>query len=252
MLIGSLVCCAAIYGYAKLVGVRRGPLPTGLGWLAYSTIWPGIVTRPFAQRRPADRTAALSLMAKGTAVAAGALAGWILLWHSDIGPALRGWLGIAVILGTFHLGGSDVITGGLRLTGFAVRRLFDAPLRSRSLREFWSLRWNLAFVQMNQVVFMPALRRRFGRHATVAAFLLSGLLHELAISFPVGAGYGTPTLYFAMHAAATGAEGKLRVSRWPGWAGRLWTWAWLLLPLPLLFHQAFRDALVLPLVGGTR
>ncbi|GIH11044.1 hypothetical protein Rhe02_91110 [Rhizocola hellebori] len=252
MLIGSLVCCAAIYAFAKLVGLWRGPLPTGLGLLAYSTIWPGVATRPFAQRRPANRTAAFSLMAQGTAVMAGAVTCWIMLWHSDIGPFARGWLGIAVILCTFHLGLSDVVTGGLRLNGFAVRRLFDAPLRSRSLREFWSLRWNHAFVQMNQVVFMPALRRRFGRHAAVAAFLLSGLLHELAISFPVGAGYGTPTLYFALHAAATNAEGRLKVLRWHPWARRLWTWAWLLLPLPLLFHRAFRDALVLPLVGGTR
>ena len=44
------------------------------------------------------------------------------------------------------------------------------------------MRWNHAFVQMNQVVFMPLLRRWFGRHAVAAAFLLSGLLHELAIS----------------------------------------------------------------------
>jgi alginate O-acetyltransferase complex protein AlgI len=59
-------------------------------------------------------------------------------------------------------------------------------------------------------------------------------------------------LYFVLHATATGAEGRLRIARWRPWAARLWTWAWLLIPLPLLFHQAFRDALVLPLVGGTR
>jgi hypothetical protein len=32
--------------------------------------------------------------------------------------------------------------------------------------------------------------------AHLAAFAVSGLLHELAISLPVGAGYGGPTAYF--------------------------------------------------------
>jgi hypothetical protein len=54
-----------------------------------------------------------------------------------------------------------------------------------------------------------------------------------------------------MHAFATTVEGRLRVHRWPAALARLWTWAWLLIPLPLLFTRAFRDALVLPLFGGT-
>ncbi len=53
--------------------------------------------------------------------------------------------------------------------------------------------------------------------------------------------------YFAVHAVLTQAEPRLRVAHWPGPLARLWTWAWLLLPLPLLFHSAFRDALVVPL-----
>lgn len=36
------------------------------------------------------------------------------------------------------------------------------------------------------------------RRAFFAAFLFSGVLHEVAITFPVGIGYGLPTLYFAI------------------------------------------------------
>jgi alginate O-acetyltransferase complex protein AlgI len=162
-----------------------------------------------------------------------------------------GWLGIAVILITFHLGLSDVVTGSLRWSGYPVRRLFADPLTSRSLGEFWTTRWNVAFVEMNQVVVVPFLRRFLGRYARAGAFVVSGLLHELAISLPVRAGFGLPTLYFAIHALATGLEPRLRVRRWPSLPARVWTWSLVLAPLPLLFHGPFRDALVLPLFGGS-
>jgi alginate O-acetyltransferase complex protein AlgI len=176
---------------------------------------------------------------------------WVLLATADLPAGVRGWLGVFVILATVHLGLCDVLSGTLRFAGYPVRRLFVDPLASRTLREFWSLRWNTAFVELNQVVFMPWLRAHLGRGAYAGAFVLSGLLHELAISLPVRAGFGLPTVYFALQALATGAEHRLRVRRWPAPLGRLWTWAWLLLPLPLLFHRAFRDALVLPLFGGS-
>jgi alginate O-acetyltransferase complex protein AlgI len=128
----------------------------------------------------------------------------------------------------------------------------ERGVRSRSLREFWSSRWNAAFVEMNQVIIMPALRPRLGRSAASAAFVISGLMHEVAISLPVGQGFGIPTLYFTLHGAATVSEQRIGVHRWPAWLARLWTWALVLVPLPLLFHSAFRDALVLPLFGVKR
>ncbi|MFC7483623.1 hypothetical protein ACFQX7_31410 [Luedemannella flava] len=100
---------------------------------------------------------------------------------------------------------------------------------------------------MNHVVFAPLARRWFGRHAGVALFALSGLLHEAAISLPVMAGFGGPTTYFLLHAAAVRAEARLGVARWPRPLARLWTWGWVLVPLPLLFHTPFRDGLVVPL-----
>ncbi|GAA1781735.1 hypothetical protein GCM10009682_00030 [Luedemannella flava] len=111
----------------------------------------------------------------------------------------------------------------------------------------WLQPSSTAFVEMNHVVFAPLARRWFGRHAGVALFALSGLLHEAAISLPVMAGFGGPTTYFLLHAAAVRAEARLGVARWPRPLARLWTWGWVLVPLPLLFHTPFRDGLVVPL-----
>jgi alginate O-acetyltransferase complex protein AlgI len=69
----------------------------------------------------------------------------------------------------------------------------------------------------------------------------------LAISVPVLAGFGGPMAYFALHALLTRIERHLRIAHWPAPLARLWTWVWVLAPLPLLFHTPFRDALVIPL-----
>jgi alginate O-acetyltransferase complex protein AlgI len=245
----AFLAVVAVYAAAKSVATLRGPHPS-LGPLAvFLTIWPGMRTEPFAYRGRSDG-AAWRLVVRGLVVGGLGMVAWVLLATADLPAGVRGWLGVFVILATVHLGLCDVLSGTLRFAGYPVCRLFVDPLASRTLREFWSLRWNTAFVEMNQVVFMPWLRAHLGRGAHVGAFVLSGLLHELAISLPVRAGFGLPTVYFALQAVATGVEHRLRVRQWPAPLGRLWTWTWLLLPLPLLFHRAFRDALVLPLFGG--
>jgi hypothetical protein len=85
------------------------------------------------------------------------------------------------------------------------------------------------------------------------SFLFSGLLHELAISVPVEAGYGLPLLYFTLHGGLVLLERRLEgtaaaLPRW-GWLGRAWTCGWLVLPLPILFHRPFLAGVVWPLIG---
>jgi alginate O-acetyltransferase complex protein AlgI len=248
-----VIAVVVIYGSVKAVALVRGPVPASGALALFLTIWPGVRTEPFTLRQRPDPDG-LRVVAQGAATALLGLACWVALAHAAAGlpRGVVGWLGVFVVLLTLHLGLSDVVSGGLRWAGYPVRRLFRSPLASRSLREFWSSRWNSAFVEMNQVIIMPVLRRRLGRWAVPATFLVSGLLHEVAISLPGGQGFGRPTLYFALHAAATVGERRIGVHRWPGWLARLWTWALVLVPLPLLFHSAFRDALILPMFGVTR
>jgi alginate O-acetyltransferase complex protein AlgI len=140
------------------------------------------------------------------------------------------------------------------LWGVDARPLFKAPLVSKSLTEFWGKRWNLAFVEMTAIGIYRPLYRKVGRPVAIfTAFLFSGLLHEMAISVPVKAGYGLPLLYFSLHGLLVLAEGRLERGGFSiqrlGWWSRVWTLGWLALPLPLLFHWPFLRGVVWPLVG---
>ena len=136
-----------------------------------------------------------------------------------------------------HFGFADILPWLLRACGFAAPPLFNRPWAARSLDDFWSHRWNLAFVEMNRLLFLKPFRRWFGRrHAITATFILSGLFHEAALSFPAGAGWGDPLLYFSLHAVLIHLRG----------IGRFATWLFILVPLPLLFHASFRGTFVVP------
>jgi hypothetical protein len=182
--------------------------------LAFTTLWPGMRPHVFAHTR--------SL----------ALATVVLL------PALSL---------TLHFGVFGVLAGLWRCAGASTARLFRNPLRSRSLAEFWSERWNLAFSEMTAVAVYRPVAAGLGRNAgLLAAFVASGLAHEAAISLPVRAGYGLPLLYFVLHGVLVLVE-----QRWDpplAWA-RLWTLGTLALPLPLLFHPPFLRGIVWPFLA---
>jgi D-alanyl-lipoteichoic acid acyltransferase DltB (MBOAT superfamily) len=168
-------------------------------------------------------------------------------WLSTI-PLL---VGISLLL---HFGLFNVLAGMWRALGVDCRPLFRAPLLSTSLNEFWSRRWNLAFSEMTALAVYRPLSAFLGRKpALAAAFIASGLVHELAISVPVCAGYGLPMSYFLLHGLLVLFENSLErrqlpISRHP-WAGRLWVRFWLVVPLPILFHRPFLSGIVWPLIG---
>lgn len=142
-----------------------------------------------------------------------------------------------------HFGFFNILAGIWRWFGVPVGNLFNAPFKAVTLAEFWGRRWNIAFVEMTALAIYRPMKKRFGEGAAkAAAFLFSGLAHELAISVPVNAGYGLPTTYFGIQALAMAYEKKRRLK------GRIWTAAWILIPLPLLFHPAFIKEIILPLI----
>ena len=100
---------------------------------------------------------------------------------------------------------------------------------------------------MNRLLFQPLLASRLSKKQTVfALFLVSGILHELALSFPVSAGWGGPLLYFGIQGFGMQFEKRRELSK-KSWS-RLWTWTIILLPAPLLFHSKLREVLMLPLI----
>ena len=122
----------------------------------------------------------------------------------------------------------DLVAGTqTALTGVRAMRPFDAPLtRSRSLREFWSRRWNVpAQRALRRVAYDPIRASSNPRWvATVATFALSALMHEWVcwIAF-LGSGEGTlpegfvagaQTAYFLAQAVAVAVERAVE-RKWP-------------------------------------
>jgi hypothetical protein len=85
----------------------------------------------------------------------------------------------------------------------------------------------------------------------MAGFALSGLLHQMAISVPVRAGFGLPLCYFLLHGVLVLVERTLsrRGHALSGWARRAWTIFWVVVPLPILFHRPFLAGVIWPLIG---
>jgi alginate O-acetyltransferase complex protein AlgI len=226
----------------KLVGLAKRGRPKGAGLLAFLFAWPGVIPDIFRDRRTAQAIDPVSFLAAWTRMGLGAACVLLLaIYTPRIPEPILGLAGIAVILLTLHLGVCGLLPWLLRWAGFGVPLLFDRPWAARTLSEFWGRRWNLVFVEMNCRLFLTPLHRNFGPNGSrLALFAISGLLHELALSYPAGGGWGLPLGYFLLQGVLVRVEERFRV------ANRAWTWFWLVAPAPWLFHEPFRRNLIVP------
>ncbi len=222
------------------------------GLLLYFTIWPGVELRAFRERVPRsgygedDRDKQRDLFRGAGCFVAGAALLIGVAWNAEnLNFEVRTWLVFAALLLLVHFGLGAMLPWFVRQLGFAVGPLFRAPERAQSLADFWSRRWNLPFVEMDRLLFLRPLRKRLGaRGALIGVFALSGLLHELGVSYPALAGWGGPLIYFLI-------QGVLVVfiePHLPPLAKRIGAWLAILVPLPLLFHAPFRAELIEPLI----
>lgn len=237
-----LVIVTGLFVTMKLLVLARTGLPRAY-WPAF-VMWPGMRTTPFAKRREADERGAHALIEKGLR---NVVIGAVLLFLARMldSRAVATILAMPALSLILHFGIFDIVAGVYRFRGIPVAELFRSPLLSRSLSEFWGRRWNAGFSEMMSILVDRPLRAHVGRNgALMASFLASGLLHELAISVPVNAGYGLPTAYFLLQGALVAIE--RRIGRAPG---HLWTIFWLAAPLPLLFHPPFVREVIWLLVG---
>jgi alginate O-acetyltransferase complex protein AlgI len=163
-----------------------------------------------------------------------------------IDPILTGWIGMVGMILILHFGVFALLSVGWRALRVHARPIMDAPLRSTSVAEFWGRRWNGAFNDLALgLVFQPVARRIGVTAATLSAFTVSGLVHELVISLPAGAGYGLPTGYFVLQGLAVLAQRKSAALRGniPGW---LFTMIIVAAPAFWLFHPPFVSRVILP------
>ena len=252
MLAFIVIGLAAMKAIVSVDTVRAGSprLPLRV-WLCFAVGWIGMRPDDFVVRVDRPPVGAGALLWSGlTSLVIGLVCLLLARQHGArtvIATALF-LIGFSFVI---HFGLLDLVASGWRALGVGCRKPFRAPILAESLNEFWSRRWNLPFSEMVSVSVARPLRAPLGRGGGMfAGFLVSGILHELAISVPVDAGYGGPLVYFALHGVAVVGERYLQrhTPGVGGWKGRLWTLLWLIVPLPLLFHEPFLRGVVWPLL----
>jgi len=251
------IILALLYAMKAIAAVEacaRGEVPLPfLAWICFAVGWFGMRPSLFHSLGGRPLPGSLRLIRAGIVrIIPGAIlvtASWG-VWRSPFsaghGSWLRPLLTVPLMVGLslmFHFGLFNVVTGLWRAVGVDAEPLFRAPFASKTLAEFWSRRWNIGFSEMTSLAVYLPLRRKLGAPlAVMVSFGCSGVLHEIAISLPVNAGFGLPLLYFLIQGASMVVQRHVRRSR-------LWTLATLILPLPLLFHTPFLNGVVWPLIG---
>lgn len=224
-------------------------------WLCFSLFWVGMDPGPFRTERRCYRKISGKAVLYGVlciVIGWGLLSGCAILLNSGSFYSVCGLLGLAGCSLILHFGFLRLLTVFWHACGVCVRPLFHSPWKSRSLSAFWGRNWNMAFIEMTNISIYGPLSRKLNRTiALPVVFLISGLFHEVAISLPVESGYGKPLLYFMIQGALVSFEKQIAGKR-PDFLkryGRIWTFAILFLPLPLLFPPAFIGKIVFPFLS---
>ena len=213
--------------------------------------WPGLSLRPFLVadcRGPSKSWIVWGVV--NVCVGGGLLWGVTRFAGRYGNDELQVWTGLIGMSLLMHFGVIQVVAGLWRRAGVPVPKLWDSPLKSATLAEFWSRRWNRAFHEFVRDQVCRPLRDHIGSNTALAAgFLYSGLVHELVLSLPARGGYGMPTAYFGLQGLGVWCQRRFDLLKRPvvGW---LWTLGMVLLPLPLVFHEPFRREVVLPFLAA--
>ena len=207
--------------------------------LAYLFAWPGMDADAFLGRRTRVTRANWR---EWFAAIAKPVSGGILLFavarHFAHLPLLAGWIGMVGAILLLHFGLFHLLALAFRRAGIDVKPIMNAPLRSRSVAEFWGTRWNLGFHELaNELVFRPSVGRLGVAGALMLTFFASGVVHELVITVPARGGYGLPTLYFVLQ--GLGLLIERRIPRRRRLARRVFTLAVVGLPAVILFPPPF-------------
>jgi alginate O-acetyltransferase complex protein AlgI len=216
---------------------------------AYFLAWPGMDAARFLSPELAWSVRGSAMLKTIAGAIARIFVGTLLLFtiarrvHE---PIHAGWIGMAGMILMLHFGLFALISVGWRALRVDAAPIMNAPLRSVSVAEFWGRRWNGAFNDLALgLVFRPLARRVGVTAATIAAFAVSGIIHELVISLPANAGYGLPTGYFLLQGLAVIGQRKAAALRGPA-SGWLFTMIVVAGPAYWLFHPPFVEKIILP------
>jgi len=238
--------------------IKRSNTPVGR-MFAYIYLWPGMDANAFCTERSKVRPAISEwLFALGKT-----FLGVAVLWFGvkaveAANPLIVGWVGMFGVIFLLHFGTFHLLSLAWRAIGVNAKPIMRSPISATSLGQFWGSHWNNAFSDVMQPnVFRVLAKRINGTVAMLTAFLISGFLHELAISLPAQGGYGLPTIYFVTQGCGILVE-RSRAGRALGFGHGLRGWIFTVIvtagPAFWLFHPAFIRNVILPMlhaIGAT-
>jgi hypothetical protein len=230
--------------------ISGGVLTTATRCFAYLFLWPGMDARRFLTLSPWDQKPALSAwfwaFAK-TAFGTGLVWGVARLAGHGL---LAGWIGMVGFIFLLHFGLFATLALFWQWLGICAQPLMNCPIAADSLSDFWGKRWNSGFRDIVFGLMFVRLAKRFGTtFAAIITFVISGLIHELVITFPAGAGYGLPTLYFTLQGVAMLVERShigTRLGLAHGWQGHAFALVVVTLPIFALFPPPFVLRVMVP------
>lgn len=243
----------AIFAVCKYLALAAAK--SGEGWkrAAFLVAWPGMDASAFIyERAPMPRLrewcAAFGKTALGVVL-------YFAVARRFEHPLAAGWVGMIGLIFLMHFGSFHLLSLFWRSLGVNAQPIMDNPIAARSAGEFWGRRWNLAFNELAvRFVFRPLTRRLGVQRAGIAAFIASGVIHDIVISVPACGGWGLPTAYFFLQGCGVALErsafGKTLGLR-GGVRGWLFTMVLAGAPAFFLFHPPFVRDVIVPMMKAT-
>jgi hypothetical protein len=218
--------------------------------LAYLFLWPGMDARRFLDLNPCRKRIRLSAWTWAfSKTGLGACLVWGVARLAGHG-LLAGWIGMVGFIFLLHFGLFALLSLFWQRQGVVAPPLMNFPIAAKSLSEFWGKRWNAGFRDIVFGLMFLRVARRFGTtSAAIITFIISGVLHEIVITYPAGAGYGLPTLYFTIQGAALLLERSRtgeRLGLSKGWPGHLFALVVVTAPIFALFPPSFVLRVMVP------
>ena len=220
--------------------------------IAYLVAWPGMDAEAFLDvRQRVPRPASSTWLRPSFETILGVILLWIVPRSlPQEQPLLRGWIGMFGMILILHFGAFHLVALLWQSLGIKAEPIMSAPLRSRSLGDFWGKRWNLGFRQLaHELIFRPLHRKLGADAAGLLVFMISGLIHDLVISLPARGGYGLPTLYFLLQGTGITVE-RSRFGKCLGLGHGIRGWFFMMVfltaPVYWLFHPWFVLRVILP------
>ena len=239
----------AIFALCKCLALSAAKPGGGWRCAAFLFAWPGMDAGAFLHTR-SERPPLTEWLAAFAKTTLGALL-YFGAARQFAHPLAVGWVGMTGIIFLMHFGSFHVLSCGWRSIGVQALPIMDNPIAAKSAGEFWGRRWNLAFNELAvRFVFRPLTRRIGVQRAGIAAFVASGVIHELVISLPACGGWGLPTAYFFLQGCGVALE-RSRFGRKLGLRGWLFTFLLTAGPAFFLFHPPFVRGVILPMMKAT-